>query len=319
MAIDTAPLLTRQRKFAFALETTTGTKATLAASDGVTRFFEASIAGQYEVVERPNVENLSPQVVRFGTPTATVTYSHELWSASTLPIWTRALQACGYEPGTSGAAKVFKPVTGATHTMSFGHYRPGRSTYAIGCMGTGKLTLPRGKPAMWDWTFTGIFDRPNSTALSSPTYDTTVPPHVGAISFGVGTGDTITVPEIEIDLGNTVILREDITAVDSAGVPTGARAAYITARAPRIRIRPEMLNLAARDWFNVHRNMTTLAFSVTLGAGSNGCVISAPALQLLNPPDEQDDNGMARDALEFACTTGAAGNDDLVFDFTTLA
>lgn len=317
MARDPAPILINQRKFAFALETTTGTKATLAVGNAVTPCFNPDIVPDIEEVPRPHSETAGKKPSRHGAAAATATWATELYGSNvsgTRPDWVKALRGCGYDD--SGTAGIFKPITGSNYTLSGGLFRPGRSTYIIGAMGTAKLTLTAGRPALFEWTFRGAWDTPDATALSTITYDSVTPPHVGAINFALGTGDRITVPQVEIDLGNTVYLRPDIEAVDSSGNYTGIRAAWITDRDPKLMIKPEMLSLAARDWFSVHRNYTLLAFTCTLGTGFNKCTISAPKLQLEKAPATEDDNKLARDALSFACRENA-GDDELVFDFVT--
>jgi hypothetical protein len=309
MAKDTAPLLTKQRKFGFKPETTTGTKIAIVAADCATPCFDPDIEYDFDTVERPT-DGIVPRGKRLGQRRANIKFGTEVYGGATLPHWTVLLRSCGFSD--AGTAGLFLPIQGATDTLTMAGYRSGRTKYAIGCMGTGVLTLRRGEPARFDWTFLGLADRPDGTAApSSITYEATAPLVVGAIGFSVGTGSRITVPEIKIDLGNQLIIRGDIEGVDSAGDATGGRAAYITAVAPMVRMSPEALPLASRDWFSAHRNYTNIALAVALGADPNYLGISAAALQIDQVPGEEDEEGMLRDSLVLAAT----GDNYLQFDF----
>jgi hypothetical protein len=56
---------------------------------------------------------------------------------------------------------------------------------------------------------------------------------------------------------------------------------------------------------------TTAAFSCAVGSGSNNIItIAAPVAQLMQTPDDEDNDGYMIDSLTFALTKSAAAGDD---------
>lgn len=322
MALDSPPLPTELRKAACALETTTGTKATLAATDAVTRLYEPTIEYATEKVARPK-NDISPQGSLPGMRVANCSWGNLLTSASTQPHWLRYLRMAGFADSgyTGAAAGVFKPTFPSVVTGTFATYRPKRFKCATGVVTNGVLTLTRGQPGRWQWTGLGAQEIPDSTSnVTGITYEDIAPLYVGA-TVSLGTGAKLVIPTIEIDLGNQLEAREDVEAKDSANTPTGIRSGKIVNVAPTIKISPEALGLDQRDWYSIQRNLTELALTITLQAGtttgSPKCVITAPKLRL-DEHTEVDDNGTLRDALTFI-PTGDEATAYLVFDFTPVA
>jgi len=310
MAKDTAPLLMQQRRFAFKIETTTGTYETLAAANAVTRVYNPSFTQAIEQVERENNASLSNRKREFGARAASVSFTTLVHgSGATLPYWSNLLLACGME-ATDG---VFTPKTGATDTLSLGGFMTGRSKYVIGAMGNGVLTSRRGQAAQIDWTFNGKWKLPDSTNVTGITYDSTISPRGATITLD---GQTYRMPEVVFDFGNNVILREDDNELT-----TGYRAAYITARAPRVRFSPEALPLATKNWFLDHINSETFPMTMTIGTtAGNQIIVDFPQLQLIDPPNEEDRDGMMADALEFMPVQDTDdGDDEYSIEITTEA
>lgn len=308
MAQDTAPILARKRRFAFEIETTTGTYETLAAADGVTPI-EADpttplITYGTEVVNRENTETLSKKLQYFGAQSAGSVFRQFMYgsgSSGSLPHWTKLLMACGF--AESGG--VFTPITGEVDTLSFLEYRPGYGTkYVVGAQGNAVFRGRRGEPMAIDWTFTGKRKAPDATTISAPTYDTTIPPRCAGGTLTLAS-TTYRIDEIEIDLGNVVILREDLTDA------TGYRSAYITDRAPIVRLALESVAIATKDWYAAHLASTTTALAWTIGSTANNTFAWAmPKMQLVTDPNEGDRNGMLTNVLEFQMSENATTGDD---------
>lgn len=310
MALDTAPLLSRNKKFAFKLETTTGTFISLGATNATTRVLNPSVNYDIELIEREDTESLSDPAAEFGARSAKVafqTWMHGSGTSGSAPAWADLLKACGM----TATSLAYAPNTGATDTLSFGCYYAGsRAKFAAGAMGTAVFKLTRGQHTTIDWNFTGKYVAASASSLTTPTYDTVIAPRTVA-TFTLG-GTTYRVPEFEFDLGNTVILREDITDA------TGYRAAYITNRSPRIRVTPEASALGTKDWYADMIAGTTSAGVLTVGSSAgNTIAFSFPKLQLLSPPNESDRNGMLVETLEFKPIRNSdAGNDEYTITFS---
>src|SRR4051794_8861561 len=132
MAVDTAPILTRNRKVAHKIETTTGTPISLSVTDAVTPFMNPSIEPDIERTDRPQGDTLSSKGTRSGMRGAKFTGQTELYgkAATGLPHWTDLLKCSGM----SESAGVYTPVTGATATSTLGIFRPGYNRYMVGAM-----------------------------------------------------------------------------------------------------------------------------------------------------------------------------------------
>lgn len=311
MALDTAPLLSRNKKFAYKLETTTGTFISLSATNATTRVLNPAVNYDIETIEREDTESLSDPAAEFGARMANVTF--QTWAAGSgtsgsLPAWADLLKACGM----SFTSLVASPVTGATDSLSFGLYFAGsRAKYAAGCMGNAVFKMTRGQHMTIDWNFSGKYVAPAAASLTTPTYESVIAPR-GAATFTIG-GTTYRCPDFEFDLGNTVIMREDVSETT-----TGYRAAYITNRSPRFRVTPEASALGTKDWFSDMLAGTTSAGVITIGSSAGNTIsISMPKLQLVTSPKETDRNGMLAETLEFKPIRNTdAGNDEYTITFS---
>lgn len=303
MSIDTA-LLTRQRLLAAKIETTTGTPIALSNSDAAMNIFDSKIEPEIPAGDRRGQSALSriPQVP--GARKANVSFKSELHGAgsSGSALWTMFLLASGMSQ--SGAVYSFASGAASPTTLTVGSYIDGRFKSAAGCVFDWTLTLAAGKPAMFEWTGVGVWQVPSAVSLLTPTYPTVIPPRVAGITLTVG-GTSYYVNEIKISAGNTLALRQDATHV------SGYHAGIVTDRAPRVTMDPEALPLGTKDWFADHLASTEAALNCVVGGTSNNIfTIAAPKMQLMNPPQEGDRDGIYTDSLEFQCNRSAAAGDD---------
>ena len=313
MALDTAPILFNPRVVGIVAETTTGTPVTITTAEATLPALNADLKYEIPALEREPLATASPILRPRGARSGTMTSTFELrgkGASGTPPIlpW---LTACGY----TDAAGTLSPTTGPTATYTIGLWRSGRRKTISGAMGTGVIRAVAGEPCYLDMTYRGVA-QPNTTETPfSPTFDTVVPPRVGATTFTIG-GSTYRVPEVRIDMGNNLILRQDVTGVDSASEPTGYRAAYITKRAPTVTVAAEALPFTTKDWYDIYRDGTTAALSLIIGGTVNNTwTIAAPKLQLMQVPEDQDREGMLVDNLVFLCL-GNTGDDELTIAYS---
>ena len=82
MSVDTAPLLSRFRRFGAKIEASTGTAIAVAAADATTPVLtDASqpiITYDVEQIERPNEGSLSNRPMQFGARSGTAKFRHEV-------------------------------------------------------------------------------------------------------------------------------------------------------------------------------------------------------------------------------------------------
>ena len=303
MSLDTAPLLRKKQDFAFALETATGTPATINAAAAVTPVFNPSIKMSTEVVARETLGSLSPIRQGLGAQSAEATFETELFGGTT-PYWTNLLLGCGLVANTGA----YTPTDDATQTLTLAQYINGRERSMLGCMGTFKIMFKRGQAARVQWTFKGL-PQALAAATISPTRVNTIAPLVGTGAFTSG-GNTFRVNEVTFDAGNSVILREDV------GSPGGYRAAYITDRKPTISFAAESV-IATNNSANFLAS-NTIAFSLAVGNVTGSIwTLAAGALQLNKDPEDGERNGMLTDVLEYLCTSpSGAGQDEYSLTLT---
>jgi hypothetical protein len=316
MSLDTVKLW-RQRNFAFNVETTTGTPATVGATQATNNCFNPKIKFNTEKVDRDSQgSSLSPILQGLGARAAACQVETELVGngAAGDPPWATLLGYCGMlDNSTVGT---FVPVSGSNKTATMSTWQSGRQKIMSGCMGSFKLSLKRGQKGRFMWNFMGVAQPVVDAANPTPTYVTTKAPRVGAATFTVG-GITLRCDDIEIDKGNIVFLREDVTALDSNGDPTGYRSAWIGGWKTVIRIKPESLPIATEDFYTLYKTAGTAALSIVVGTVTNNTfTITCPVLQLITDPDEEQRQELMVDSLEFLAERNSAAGDD---DFSIVA
>lgn len=297
MATDTV-LVTRKRVMAAAVETTTGTAVAVGATQGVFNVFDHKLDATIPPTERQAQASMSALVPIPGARMGKYIYKTELYNAASAPPWLSVLLlSCGCQVSTG----VYSPLTSAATTSTQTLYQDGsRQKVLTGCQGNAKFIGEYGKPVMAEWDFMGKWVAPATTSIIAPTYPTVIPPRFAGATLTVG-GTAYRLGKFEFDLGNKVVMRQDVTDV------TGYRAAFITERKPIIKIPVEALPFGTQDWYAAHLAMTTYAFSMAIGTGTNGILtLAATNLQLLNPPQDEDRDGLLLDSLEFLCTTSTA-------------
>jgi hypothetical protein len=307
MSLD-APILSRQKIIAFAPETTTGTPIALQGSNGAyVNAFDAKLNYDIKPTERRGQGSLSRLNPVPGARSGKFTFSSELFgsgTAATAPGYSSLLLACGMQLTSA----VYTPLTGGTSTLTMGIYQ-GAGTAArfksiVGSVGDLTIKGSTGAPVMLDWSFMGVHVAPTTVTDIAPTYPTTIPPRCagGAITIG---GTAYRVGAFEIAFGNKIALRKDISQV------SGYHSGYIVDRNITLKLSPEALPLTSEDWYAAHLAGTTLAFSMTVGGtAGNEFTIAAPVLQLLNPPQDEDDDDILKDGLQFQCVRNSAAGDD---------
>lgn len=301
------PILTRQRLMTAKVEGTLGTPETLDNSTGVMNVLEMSRTNSTSYTQTPAQNGVGQRKGRAGARMGTMQFSLHMvgLGSAGLPYWANLLGACG----GAFTSQVFAPVVNNGTGATVGIYRGNGATAKLhkiaGAMGNAVMTFRAGEEALINFTFTGKLYTPATTTLPTVTHPTALPPLFANATFTIG-GTAYVIDELEFDLGNVVVMRQDPT--DTSG--SGYVSAWISDRAPRVRIKPESLPLASKDWDADFLASTTAALSVILGSSANNIItIAAPALQLVSPPGEGDRDGILTDVLEFNCNQNSDTED----------
>jgi hypothetical protein len=308
MALDTAPKIYAKRLLAGKLETTTGTAISVSASDCVDYVLDPEMAYEFETIDvPPQGGTLSPTALRVGARSGTCSFGLELaGDAVAPPAWFKYMQACGMTLSTA----TLTPNSAATETITLAVNRDGRQKTLAGCMGSWEMLLEAGKHGRVNFNFMGVPQPVVDGTIWAPTYNTVIPPNVSAAAITIGAA-TYVIDQINISSGNNVMLRKSLTAVDSASAPTGNRAAYITGRRITVRVSPESLPLATKDWNALFTAQTSAALSVVVGTAANNIfTITAPKMVLARHPAEAERDGLMVDELEFVCLRNTSVDDE---------
>lgn len=302
MAVERA-LITELNALAAKIETTTGTPIALTSPDGAMNCFDVTpVEADGPAMERKSPGTLAPNQPFPNSIAGRVTFKHEVMGgSSTDPLWMSVLlAACGFTKSTG----VYKPLSGASTTITIGTYVDGRLLSLAGAMGKVTFDAEAGQPMIGSYDFMGRFVDPSAVALLQPTPIAAIAPLFAGATLTFGAA-TFFIPKLQIVVENTIALRKSGTDAN------GIHAALITGRKITVRISPEALALGTKDWFGVYKNSTNTAMNCVLGTNAQSIfTIAATKMALLNPPKYETDNGIYRDALEFVCYSLTAGGDD---------
>ena len=307
MAVD-SPYLSRQKIFAFEVETNTGTAVSLTnTSGGKLNAYDPKVNYDSKATQLRGQGALSRLQPVTGARSGKATFSSELFgsgTASTAPSWGTLLLACGFQLNTA----VYTPLTGASTTMTMGVYQGGGATARlktiVGAVGDLKLKGTYGQPMMLDWNFLGVYAAPTTVTAITPTFPTIIPPRFAGATITIG-GTAYRIGDVEISIGNKLALRKD------AAQATGYHSAYIVDRDITVKLSPEALPLTTQDWSAAYVSGTNFALSLTIGGtAGNEFTIAAPVMQLLNAPQDKDEEDMLHDDLMVSCVRNSAAGDD---------
>lgn len=308
----TTPLLRRKRVLAAKVETTPGTAETLSAADGAFNAYNVIAQADIAVEEREGQGAFNYLTGVPGQRGGTLSFRVDLgWDGTTtMPSWADVLL-----PGVGlvETSQVYSPISEApgsnVKTLTLAVYLDGVKKTLAGAAGNVVFTFPTGRMAYADFTFTGVWQPPTDTAMIAPTYPTAAPVRFAS---GTATWQSVAqkVEQIQIDLGNSVVLRHDPSTA------AGYVAALVTNRNPRITCNPESRLVADDDRFGDWIAGTAGAFAVQCnGAGTSTIAFDAAKAQLLNVQEAARDDYVVDD-LTFLVTKASNEDEELQITFT---
>lgn len=307
-------LLRRKAVFAASIEATVGTAETIDASDGVFNARDFMLQPSVAMTRREGQGGFNYLTSIPEGMQGTCTIVHDLtYNGTDIPTWASVLlPACGWVE----TAGVFSPVTqgpggaGGVKTLTIAHYKDGKRAMLTGAMGTFKIICETGKVAYIEFTFTGKYStNETSTAIISPTYPTVSPLRFanGALTWN---SVALCTSRVEVDAGNSVIMRECVNASDRSGYVS----AIVTNRAPIITADPESVLLATQDRESAWLTPTAQAFSMRVGETGTSVTVAASKAQLENK-QQGNRNDLMTDDLTWLCTAGASADSELTITF----
>jgi len=306
------PLLRRKAVFAAAIEGTIGTAESLDGTDGVFNARDFSLQPNIAMTRREGQGGFNYLTSIPEGMTGTCTIVHDLtYNGTDIPTWASVLlPACGWVDATGTFSPKSEGPGSNVKTLTIGHYKDGKRSLLSGAMGTFKIVCPTGKVAYIEFTFTGKYSsNETDTAIIAPTYPTVSPLRFAA---GALTWNSVALctSNVEVDAGNSVIMRECVNATDRSGYVS----ALVTNRVPVITADPESVLVATQDRDSLWLTPTAQAFSMQIGASGSAITIAAPKAQLENK-QQGNRNDMMTDDLTWLCTQGSSADTELTITF----
>lgn len=310
-------MLEKRCQLACKAETVEGTAETLAGTDAVP-VMNPKFNPNTDMTKRPNVSSsLSQWAAVPGARSATMEFDVELkgsGTAGTAPALGKLLKACGFaETIVAITSVIYKPASSGISSMTLAVYNDGIIQKIWGARGTVSLKMEKGKPSLLHFVFTGAdYAVTDGVMLTTGvSYEATVPvPFMGS-SLTIDSYAAL-LGSVAVSNNNVIALRDDAGA---AGNSSGHKSAVITDRSMVMSIDPEMVAVAAYDWYGKLKSGNEGAFTTSLtGQAGNICTITAPKVQYtaIKPAGK---SGIL--SLGIDCQLNRnAGDDELVIAFT---
>lgn len=307
------PLIEERSQLAAKAEGTEGTAETLTAA-------EAILASEIKFDPDINMEelnlqssSLSPFPAVAGGRLAKMSFKCELkgsGAAGTAPEIGPLIKACGYGETIVGATSAtYLPASSSIDSITIAKYIDGKRYLMAGARGNFEIALNAGKPGIikFDFLGTALADT-DAALLSGISYDSTRAQPFQSASFTLDSYAAI-VEAITIASGNTLSLRE------SANAAQGYLSTIIAKRLATMKLNPEDVLVATKDFMATWEAGSQVAFTATLGAtAGNILTITEPKVQY-NKLGQGTRNGIAITEID-AVLRRNSGDDELSLAFT---
>ena len=310
------PLLLRKRLILIETESTYGTDATPDGADAVLVRDLNIVPQQSDVVSRDLIRPyLGASEQLLANTRVECTFSVELagsGTAGTAPRYGKALQACGLsETVSAGTSVTYAPVSSNFSSVTIHYNIDGVRHKVTGARGTFVLNANVGEIPTIDFTFTGIYNAPDDSALPSVTYADQVPPLI----FKNGNTDSFELlsyagclQSVTFDLGNNLVYRDLIGCTKEV---------LITDRAATGTVVQEMISIATKDYFTAaltDQSVVNLTFQHGTTAGN---IIDFASTRVdISDVSYSDQDGIAMINIPYTAVPSTSGNDEFSLVYT---
>lgn len=309
-------LLLRKRLILIETESTYGTDATPDGADAVLVRDLNITPQQSDVVSRDLIRPyLGASEQLLANTRVECTFSVEFagsGTAGTAPRYGKALQACGLsETVAAGTSVTYAPVSSSFSSVTIYYNIDGVRHRVTGCRGTFVLNANVGEIPTIDFTFTGIYNAPEDSALPAVTYADQVPPLI----FKNGNTDSFELlsfsgclQSVTFDVGNNLVYRDLIGCTKEV---------LITDRASTGTVVIEMIPIADKDYFAAaltDQSLGNLTFQHGTTAGN---IIDFSSTKVdIGDLSYSDQDGIAMLNLPYTAVPSTAGNDEFSLVYT---
>jgi hypothetical protein len=303
-------------------ESVYGSDSAPTVADNALEIKNVKLNWQADVLERDNVRScISPTSPVVGRRWVEVTFEMELKGSGTRGTAGRIgdlIEACSYAEtigDTGGSSSVtYKPCSTGQKSITLYIYDNDTTGSSVlhkitGAMGNFNIKLTAGQYGLLSFTLKGNYNSPDDVALvSTPTYETTIPPIVESCAFELNNSDDLIVQELTLDSGNDIVARDDINS------PNGILGYIIPNRKGKGSFNPEATLIGTYDFWTDWVGSAQRALTATLGTSNgNKVTITAPKVTLDSIADGDRERILTRD-IPFSLGQDT-GDDELVLVF----
>jgi hypothetical protein len=309
-------LLLRKRLILIETESVYGTDPTPDGADAVLVRDLNITPLQSDVVSRDLIRPyLGASEQLLGNTRVECTFSVELagsGTAGTAPQYGKALQACGLsETVSAGTSVTYAPVSSSFGSVTIHYNIDGVRHKVTGCRGTFVVNASVGEIPTVDFTFTGIYNTPDDSALPSVTYANQATPLV----FKEGNTDTFELlsysgclQSVTFDIGNTLVYRELIGCTKEV---------LLTDRSANGTVVMEAVTMAEKNYFTAALTDSTLG-NLTFQHGTTaGNIVDFASTRIdIGDVSYSDQDGIAMLNIPYTAIPSTSGNDEFSLVYT---
>ncbi len=309
-------LLLRKRLILIETESTYGTDPTPDGADAVLVRDLNITPQQSDVVSRDLIRPyLGASEQLLANTRVECTFSVELagsGTAGTAPQYGKALQACGLSQTVSaGTSVTYAPVSASFGSVTIHYNIDGVRHKVTGCRGTFTINANVGEIPTIDFTFTGIYNAPDDSALPSVTYANQATPLV----FKNGNTDTFELlsyagclQSVTFDVGNTLVYRELIGCTKEV---------LMTDRSSNGTVVLEAVTMATKDYFTAALTDSTLGNLTFQHGTAAGNIVDFASTRIdIGDVSYGDQDGIAMLNIPYTAIPSTAGNDEFSLVYT---
>jgi hypothetical protein len=303
-------LLLRKRLILIETESSYGTDATPDGADAVLVRDLNITPQQSDVVNRDLVRPyLGASEQLLANTRVECTFSVELTgsgTAGTAPAYGKALQACGLSETIVAATSVtYAPVSASFDSVTIYYNIDGLRHKVTGARGTCSINASVGEIPSIDFSFTGVYNAPDDSALPTATYANQATPLIfknGNTSSFQLLSYAGALQTFSFDLGNSLAYRELVG---------GTKEVLLTDRASTGSTTLEAISIATKDYFAAALSDTTLGnLDFTHGTAAGNIVDFASTRVDIGDVSYGDQDGIAMLTIPYTCVPSTAGNDE---------
>jgi len=309
-------LLLRKRLILVETESTYGTDPTPDGADAVLVRDLNITPQQSDTVSRDLIRPyLGASEILLANTRVECTFSVELagsGTAGTAPQYGKALQACGLSETVVAATSVtYAPVSSNFDSVTIHYNIDGVRHKVTGARGTFTLNANVGEIPTIDFTFTGIYNAPDDSALPTATYANQATPLI----FKNGNTDTFSLlsysgclQSVSMDLGNSIVYRELIGCDKEVLITDRSANGTVVVEAPTI---------AQKDYFAAALTDGTLGNLTFQHGTAAGNIVDFSSTRVdIGDVSYSDQDGIAMLNMPYTAIPSTAGNDEFSLIYT---